>query len=144
MSKVTQLLGEYGYKFTTPRRVVGEVLETFGQAHFSVNEVWEAVRRVNNSVGRMTVYRTLDLFARIGYIHPVAASDARNGIVYVVMQDGHHHHIVCQNCHTVIEFDECHLGALVETLQEKYGCAIKGHLLEFYGLCSNCNVSSPA
>ena len=39
---------------------------------------------------------------------------------YVLLLDGHHHHLVCSRCRRVIEFDECALaiGQLVQSLVE--------------------------
>jgi Fur family transcriptional regulator, ferric uptake regulator len=135
-----ELIRKAGYKYTTPRRIVAEVLEAHRHHHLSANEVWEAVKKVDNSIGRMSVYRALELFTEVGYIRPASqnASDARNGLVYVVMQDGHHHHIICQQCRRVIEFEDCGLDQLVQTLEEKYGFVIDGHLLEFFGICADC------
>ena len=140
MADIEKLLREAGYKYTTPRRVVARVLESHHAAHLSANEVWEAVKAVDQSIGRMSVYRTLDLFTRIGYIRPASQSayDARNGVVYVIMHDGHHHHIICQRCNRLIEFDDCGLDQLIAHLEATYNCVINGHLLEFFGLCSNC------
>lgn len=140
MSRVNDLLREAGYKFTTPRQIVADVLESKHHQHLSANDIWEAVQRRDNRIGRMSVYRTLDLFIRLGYVRPVSqsSSDERSGIVYVVMDDGHHHHFICKNCNQVIEFVECDLEELVTHLETKYGCSIDGHLLEFYGICSMC------
>jgi Fur family ferric uptake transcriptional regulator len=132
-------LHQAGYKYTTPRRLVAEVLESHN-AHLTANEIWEAVQSLDSTIGRMSVYRTLELFTQVGYIRPASqsASEARNGLVYVLMHNGHHHHIVCRRCNQVIEFDDCGLEGLIQRLQEKYGCQIEGHLLEFFGLCFTC------
>jgi Fur family transcriptional regulator, ferric uptake regulator len=135
-----ELIRKAGYKYTTPRRIVAEVLEVNRHRHLSANEVWEAVKKVDKTIGRMSVYRALEMFTEVGYIRPASqnASDARNGIVYVVMQDGHHHHMICQQCRRVIEFEDCGLDQLVKTLEEKYQFVVEGHLLEFFGICADC------
>lgn len=129
-----------GYKSTKPRRVVAAVLQAHANNHLSANEIYEQVQAVDSSIGRMSVYRTLDLFMRLGYIHPApqSAADTRSGVVYVIMRDGHHHHIVCKQCNRVIEFEECSLGHLIQRLEASYGCKIEGHLLEFFGVCAVC------
>lgn len=133
-----------GYKYTTPRRVVAEVLDAQHQ-HLSANEIWEQVQQLNPKVGRMSVYRTLELFTHLGLIRPTSqsAADARNGLVYVVLEDGHHHHIICQRCDQVIEFDDCGLEALIQRVESEYHCQIHSHLLELFGLCASC-LASPA
>lgn len=139
MSDIQKLLHHAGYKYTTPRRLVAEVLQS-QKSHLTANEIWECVRDVDESIGRMSVYRTLELFTEVGYIRPApqCATDARSGLVYVVMRDGHHHHIICQQCNQVIEFEDCGLETLIQTVEQKYGCQIEGHLLEFFGICASC------
>ena len=139
MKAIEHHLHDAGYKFTVPRQVVAEVLESESE-HLTANEIWERVQQLDESIGRMTVYRTLELFTEIGFIRlaPQAAHDARSGLVYVVMHDGHHHHIICQQCSSVIEFEDCGLDDLIERIEEKYGCQIEGHLLEFFGICADC------
>lgn len=139
MHIISERLREAGYKLTTPRRLVAQVIEN-EHDHLTANEIWERVRQLDSSIGRMSVYRTLDLFTQVGYLRPTSRNtpDGRSGLVYVVMHNGHHHHIICQSCHLVIEFDDCGLDALIQALESRYSCNIDGHLLEFFGTCSSC------
>jgi Fur family ferric uptake transcriptional regulator len=57
---------------------------------------------------------------------------------YVLLPDGHHHHIICTNCNRVIEFEDCSLAALADALEARLHVRLTGHLLEFYGLCDRC------
>jgi Fur family transcriptional regulator, ferric uptake regulator len=142
MVTLWERLHEAGYKFTTPRRLVAQVIEKEHE-HLTANEIWERVRHLDSTIGRMSVYRTLDLFTQVGYIRPTTRNlpDGRSGVVYVILYEGHHHHIVCQQCNRVIEFEDCGLEDLIHSLENTYGCAIGGHLLEFFGICSQCRES---
>lgn len=132
---VIDILRRAGYKYTKPRRCVIQVLLESAK-HLSTPEVVEKVDQIDPSVGRMTVYRTLDLFTRLGIVRPAfqGGSSAR----YVVMFGGHHHHIVCQGCGAVVHFDDCPLDDLQHLLETKYGYHMNGHLLEFFGYCAAC------
>lgn len=130
-----EILKQAGYKYTKPRRIITHVLlEASG--HLSAPEIVDAVAAHDTSIGRMSVYRTLDLFTRLGVIRPAfqEGSIAR----YVMMVDGHHHHIICQGCGKVIHFDQCPLDELTNFLEKTYNCQISGHLLEFFGRCDAC------
>lgn len=133
--KLAALLNKAGYKYTRPRQAVASALLN-AAGHLSAPEVVEAVAGYDASIGRMSVYRSLDLFTRLGLIRPAfqEGSVAR----YVVMVDGHHHHIICQNCGRVIHFDQCPLDELTNYLEKKFACEINGHLLEFFGRCEEC------
>jgi len=133
------LLHQAGYKYTEPRRLVAKVLEE-APHHLSANEIWDLARQHDPAIGRMSVYRTLELFTELGFVRPTPQNlpGTRVGLVYVVMQNGHHDHIVCMQCSTVIEFEDCGLEALTRTLEAKYACRIQSHVLAFYGLCAQC------
>lgn len=124
-----------GYRLTAARRaILGALLAAGG--HVTADELAESVRRAAPRVGRMTVYRTLDLLCELGLLRPVYQGGG--AAHYILLENGHHHHLVCSVCRRVIEFDECALAELAETVGRRYGFAVEGHLLEFYGRCSAC------
>ena len=115
---------------------------TAAGGHVTADELAAAVARAARDggaprVGRMTVYRTLDLLGELGLLRPVY--QGTGAAHYVLLLNGHHHHLVCSRCRRVIEFDECALAELAETVGRRYGFAVEGHLLEFYGRCSDCS-----
>jgi len=130
-------LREAGYKLTTARATVLTVIETH-EGHMTSAEVLEAVAGRDASIGRASVFRTLDLLTRLAIIRPTYTSGSATPH-YVLMPDGHHHHIVCVQCNQTIEFEDCGLGVLGERLESEFGVKLTGHLLEFYGICTDCN-----
>lgn len=129
-----------GYRLTAARRAILNALATAGD-HPTADELAAAVasaarESATPGVGRMTVYRTLDLLSELGLLRPVY--QGTGAAHYVLLLDGHHHHLVCSRCRRVIEFDDCALADLAEAVGRKYGFAVEGHLLEFYGRCAEC------
>jgi Fur family ferric uptake transcriptional regulator len=136
MQHRTQRLRDAGYKLTTARLTILGVLEQ-GGGHMTSAEVLEKVDQVAPEIGRASVFRALDLFTRLSIIRPTYINDSSTP-TYVLMPGGHHHHIICTNCDRIIEFDDCHLGGVERELERQFNVQITGHLLEFYGLCANC------
>lgn len=136
--RLTETLRKAGFKYTGPRQCVAEVLLD-DHHHLTAPEIVELVAERDASIGRMSVYRTLDLFTRLGLIRPVfqGGPNAR----YAVMFSGHHHHLVCENCGCVIHFEDCPLNDLADNLMSRFGFTIEGHLLEFFGQCQDCKSS---
>jgi Fur family ferric uptake transcriptional regulator len=133
-------LRDAGYKVTNARLTVLKVLEE-QEGHMTSTEVLEAVNAMDPNVGRASVFRTLDLFTELALIRPTYIGGSTSP-TYVLMPDGHHHHIVCSECHRVIEFEDCGLTELEQRLEHRYNVELFGHLLEFYGLCESCKVES--
>lgn len=129
-------LRDNGYKLTNARLTVLSVLEN-ADGHLTSNDLLYRVAATDPSIGRASVFRTLDLFTRLSIIRPTYI-DSSVTPTYVLLPDGHHHHIICTRCADVIEFEDCGLDDLKAMLEGRLGVQLNGHLLEFFGLCANC------
>lgn len=137
LSQRAQKLRDAGHKLTNARLTVLQVLENSG-GHITSAEVLEQVSALDDSIGRASVFRTLDLFTSMSLIRPTYINTSLTP-TYVLLPNGHHHHIICTNCNRVIEFDDCTLGAMEAELEHRLHVKLTGHLLEFYGLCDRCS-----
>ena len=138
-SKRALRLRDAGYKLTNARLTVLDVLENHN-GHMTSTEVVDAVAEADSSIGRASVFRTLDVLSQLAIIRPTFLESSMTP-TYVLMPGGHHHHIVCTNCNRVIHFEDCGLEMLTHKLQAQFGVEITGHLLEFYGRCEVCRAT---
>lgn len=136
LSPRAQRLRDAGHKLTQARLTVLQVLEDSG-GHITSAEVLTRVSALDASIGRASVFRTLDLFTTLLIIRPTYI-DSSMTPTYVLMPEGHHHHVVCVKCSRVIEFDDCCLSEMAAELEARLHVKLTGHLVEFYGLCDNC------
>ena len=134
-------LREAGYKLTNPRLTILELLGESG-GHITSAELLSLVEARAPSIGRASVFRTLDLMTRLGIIW--TSVQGGSTVHYMLMPGGHHHHIVCTNCNKLIEFGDCRLDGLITQVEQKYGVQVEGHLLELYGLCKECQETATA
>lgn len=91
-------------------------------------------------VGLATVYRTLALLSEHGVVdvlmhHPGEAC-------YRLCGEGHHHHLVCGECHRVVELGDCNLGDWLARLAAEHGFAVSAHTVEVTGTCADCRRST--
>ena len=133
-SRISARLRQAGYKLTTPRQAVIQVLEQQG-GHLSPAEVLALSQQLYPGISRATVYRTLDLLTDLGLIRPIFIGDTSQR--YVTAEGGHHH-LVCTDCGTAFEFEKCQADQMVASLSARFQFEIHSHLLEFYGLCEAC------
>ena len=123
---VGKLRGQ-GYKVTPQRVMVLEAVST--EQHQSLDEI----RARCPEVGLVTIYRTLDLLWEIGAVRRL---DLGDGSRYELAAD-HHHHLICEECGRVVEFEECPID--VSTLPTpRDGFEISSHSVEIYGRCAGC------
>lgn len=128
-------LREAGYKITGARQAVLAVLiENVG--HLTSAEIIQMVGERDPSIGRASVFRTLDLLSELAIIRPTYLDPQTP--TYVLMSSGHHAHIICTRCHVVTELDECRICDLIGEIESEHEIRFTAHLLEFYGLCASC------
>ena len=132
---LANVIVENGHRLTYARRVIIETLVQ-SKGHITADSLAELVHQSTPQVGRMTVYRTLELLSELGVIRPIY--QGTGAAHYILMADGSHHHLICNRCHDVIEFDDCFADELEKLLAKKFGFQVTSHLLEMHGLCTNC------
>ncbi|MBE0480654.1 MAG: transcriptional repressor [Dehalococcoidia bacterium] len=138
--KIAAILRQEGYKLTPQRRAVLATI-CLSRDHLTPADIYEKVRHESPGIGLVTVYRTLELLARLGLICELHSSGACRS--YSLRRPaGHHHHLICTGCGVVADFTKCDLSELAERLARETGFEIEDHLLEFAGRCQTCRTSS--
>jgi len=125
-----------GHKITNARMAVLQVLFD-GSTHLTSAEIINRVEQLDPSVGRASVFRTLELLSSMSIIRPTYLDSGAPAYV-LLSREGHHSHIICTNCNSVIELDYCPVDDLIDQLERRYGFSLVGHMLEFYGICQTC------
>jgi Fur family transcriptional regulator, ferric uptake regulator len=99
--------------------------------------LWRRLRgRRRSQIGLATVYRTLSLLNE----HAVIDSLSHHGgeLCYRLCTEAHHHHLVCSNCHRVVEVEECGLDEWLNSVTARHGFVPIEHHVEITGLCASC------
>lgn len=116
-----------GYK-ATPQRV--SVLEALASVQ---HQSLEEIKGRCPEVGLVTVYRTLDLLGELGFVRRL---DLGDGPRYELAED-HHHHLICESCGDIAEFEECPLNT-EQLAPSGSGFVAHSHSIEVYGYCAGC------
>ncbi|WP_353893175.1 Fur family transcriptional regulator [Proteinivorax hydrogeniformans] len=131
------LLESSGYKVTSQRQIILEIILNNREKHMSAEEIHEKANKSNADIGLATVYRALELFEELKIIHKMNFGDGRSRYE-LWEEEHHHHHLICTSCHEVYEVAEDLLDVLEHKIENKYKFKISGHQLKFYGVCYNC------
>ncbi len=136
---------QQGLRITEPRRVILDVLNGTTE-HYSAEEIYMKVHKTYPNIGLTTVYRNLEVLEQMGIITKFHFGDRRSRyeLIQSPQKPRHHHHLVCTSCKQIIDYDdfvdeEIELLKKVErALADKHNFHITGHVIQFYGLCNNC------
>lgn len=134
--EIASVLRQQGYKLTPQRRAVLNVVARTRE-HLTPAVIHERVCQKHPGIGLVTIYRTLEILTELGLVCEVHIGG--NCRSYLMRRPlGHHHHLICSDCGTVVDFADCDLNELEQKLSQETGFEIDGHLLEFLGRCQDC------
>jgi Fur family ferric uptake transcriptional regulator len=134
-------LTERGYRLTPQRELLLSLLGGTDK-HLSAETLLARVRKVYPRVNKSVVYRNLELLTELGLVSCVNFGSGR--VEYEVHRHPHHHHLVCRNCHHMIEINSDTFAALQQQLTDRYGFIADMDHFALFGLCRNCQSKSPA
>lgn len=138
-NETLRTLQERGYRITGPRRAVLEAAQSWAGS-FTADEILQHLDTTPGTVGRATVFRTLDLLVQQGVLDRLHGPDGCHSYVVSLGHDRHHHHLICSDCGTVVQFEDCSVDAMLGDLGRQTKFRISGHWLEVFGVCSSCQV----
>ena len=128
-------LVDAGYSSTRPRQAVITVIAN-ASGYLNPLQILECACRFYPHLGLVTVYRTLDILAEMGLVRKVHLADGCHS--YALAEKAHGHHIICEACKQVVEFEGCDLSSVLATVERQTGYEVKQHWLELFGLCPAC------
>lgn len=134
INNAIELLKQKKFKITPPRLKVLEILQS-AIAPLSAEDI--IIKLKGKGVNNVTVYRTLSSFAEKGILRQV---DLRRDSVCYELKDNHHHHLVCESCGDLEDFEMCIEEVMVNKVLQnsKKFKKINDHALEFFGQCNKC------
>jgi Fur family ferric uptake transcriptional regulator len=113
------------------------LLRTLNRA-ISAQDIYIELRHRNESMGLATVYRSLDALKLEGVIQVRTLANGES--LYSTVQ-ADKHHLTCLQCGASIPIDECPVHELEDQLHKSYQFKIFYHTLEFFGLCTTCQLT---
>lgn len=133
-----------GSRWTAPREAILNLLSKTSK-HLSAKEIYQSLLRIYPGIGLTTVYRTLDILEKMGYLNKIPLGTGENKYELITnSEEKHHHHLICTQCGKVIDYtdfvdEEIELIKKTEQrLKKKHDFKITDHNFEFYGICKQC------
>lgn len=131
-------LKESGLKYTRQREVVLKTLY-HSDMHYTPEALYVKIKtdEPDLNIGIATVYRTLNLLEESEMVTSISFGIA--GKKFELATKPHHDHLICKNCGTIVEFENPIIERQQALIAKEYKFKLTGHLMQLYGLCSECN-----
>jgi Fur family ferric uptake transcriptional regulator len=131
-------LAERGVRMTGQRRAILSVIETANK-HLDAAQILRKAQRLDPSVDRSTVYRTLGLLKRQGLVDELDLMHLNGeGHYYERKQGRDHIHMACLRCGKIIEFVSQRFDSLKSQIEQECRFHILVARLEVGGYCPAC------
>lgn len=139
ISSLSDGLNNVGLKSTLPRLRILSILEASSVRHLSAEDIYDELKKENQTVGLATIYRVLSQFVDAGLV--VRHQFEGNKSIFELNSDEHHDHMVCLKCSKVIEFMDEKIEILQEQVADKHQFDLQDHSLTLFGFCKACQSS---
>jgi len=127
---------------TRQGEAISEVLDEVAEFR-TPQEIHAELRRRGRRVGLTTVYRHLAQLADRGAVDVLRTASGQT-VYRRCAAEAHHHHLICRNCGTTVEFE----GPEVERWAEAVARAARfhdmSHTVEIFGTCDDCDAGRTA
>lgn len=133
-TEFSSLLASHNLRVTRPRRAIFDTL-TSAQAPLSITDV---IRQCP-TIDKVSVYRTIETFTRVGITTTVAHGWKQRYELAAPLRP-HHHHLRCTQCSSVIDIHSDELEQLITRTAVQHSFTPLGHTFEISGLCDVCSI----
>ena len=136
MQNIIDKLKESGYKITPQRQEIIQILYQENKL-FSVDEIHAHIMLRFPNVSADTIYRTVSI---LEHLELVDRADFGDGIGrYKLLEDSHHHHLICLSCGLTEDVNFCPLDYLDQQQIKDKNFAVAWHNFDIFGYCAKCS-----
>ena len=132
--RVHTYLAEKGFRRTSQRDAIVEAAFSTNE-HYTAEQLLGMARQVDRSVSRATVYRTLPLLTACGVLKEMdfGRDHTFNDPNYA--EHPHHNHLICVDCHRIVEFEDQHIELLENCISKRLGFSPASKSLRIEASC---------
>ncbi|MDX2226079.1 MAG: transcriptional repressor [Verrucomicrobiae bacterium] len=133
-NRLTQFIEAKGLRMTSQREaILGAAFNT--TEHFTAEQLLDMARKLDASVSRATVYRTLPILVESGMLKEMDFGGDSKYYDPNYAEHPSHNHIVCTDCKRIFEFSSKKIEKLENAVAEEFGFELSNQILQLRGSC---------
>lgn len=136
MQNIIDRFNEKGLRMTPQRGMILSVIAN-SDKHINAEEIYQIISARHPCLNISTVYRTLDLLAKLEL---VTKTDLGDGCIRyrTTASAGQQYYLVCEKCGSTIILEKSAVESFTEEITQRYGFQMATKPLTFTGLCADC------
>ena len=132
--RIDAFLAGQGLRRTAQRDAIIEA--AFGTTeHYTAEELLGMAKKIERSVSRATVYRTLPLLVNSGLLRELDLGRDQKYYDPNFIEHPHHNHLICVDCHRIVEFEDYRIDQLEDRITEQLGFSASSKMIRIEGRC---------
>src|SRR5216683_1050716 len=135
--RARRVLAESGHHSGQARQALLSLLDSQTCAR-SALEIEDSLRASRRPVARASIYRILDELERLRLVQKVQVGQDMARYEPIRTGEGHHHHLVCDSCGTVMPFTDEGLEDAIRKLSGRVPMRVAEHEIVLHGACRAC------
>ena len=136
LSNFEEHLKRKGLSMTRQRKEILEQLMS-AERHLDTDEIYDALKRTDPTIGRATVFRTVKLLQECGLAAEVETAGGRSKFELKADRP-HHDHMICVECGRILEFQSPKMERFQNEAIRKHNFEALWHRHEIFGRCKEC------
>jgi Fur family ferric uptake transcriptional regulator len=118
--KLDEFIRRKGLRRTTQRERIADVVFSKDE-HFTADELFERVRKMDGETSRATVYRTLGMLVEADLLRQIDLGDSQITYDPNFHDKPSHNHLVCIDCGRVVEFEDANVDIQTDCVARRNG-----------------------
>lgn len=135
MEALIQKLKRDHHRITPQRVAIISILAT-SLDHPSAEQIFERLKAQFPTTSLATVYKTISMLKEVGEVLEMKFQDGSNH--YDGRRPSPHAHLICLECHSIIDLERGGLDGLPRRIAERNGYQLVSHRFDIYGICPAC------
>ncbi len=141
LNQLNTLLRKQNLRVTPQREAILKVLYDCRGHHLETENIYELLAARSDKrkkIGLATVYRTMELFEKIGLVSRLSMENLPARYELTLQTKLIHHHLICLKCGGVQEIDDKLSEDFKNQIIGETGFEVRNKSMKIYGYCSRC------
>jgi Fur family ferric uptake transcriptional regulator len=132
--RIYAFITDKGLRKTSQRDAIIEAAFSTSE-HYTAEELLAMSKKIEPSVSRATVYRTLPLLVECGVLKEMDFGKDYKFYDPNYIDHPHHNHLICVDCNKIVEFEDQHIELLEDCITKRLGFSPASKSLRIEASC---------
>ena len=138
--KIYGFMEEKGLRKTAPRDAI--IQAAFSTTdHYTAEDLLAMAKKIERSVSRATVYRTLPLLVECGVLREMDFGREHKFYDPNFVEHPTHNHLICVDCDKIVEFEDRNIETLENCITKRLGFSPASKMIRIEATCDQLKAS---